>query len=155
MSLSIEEVLSVLKPRLDTATLTTVARELNKIEEEVKEDKKTAPKGKTRLVCLIRGDDPALIRAAQAGVFVLGVPDDETTATYSGEGLINRINAAIALNNDSKPKRGRKRAKIDTYAQGFSILKSKTVKESGSTFSIKGKGFPVELVVLTKESPTP
>lgn len=153
MSLPIDDVLSILRDHIvDQTSLKAIAQDLIEAEKEVKESKSTAPKGKTRLVAFVRGDE-ALKSAVAGGAFVASVPDDDTTATYSGDALVERIRKAAVAHNDKPRKkgRGRTRSKIETWTDAFRCLKSKALKESGSKISIKQKGENVEVVVLTTE----
>ena len=123
-------------------------------EKEVKAEKaaEASVKTKTRLAILIRGD-AALQQAVAAGAYVLSVPDDDTVSnTYMAEGLLNRVIAAAKEHNEApRPRRGKSKRSIKTLNDAMTLLKAKTIKASGSQFSIKQKGMPVEVVVVTKE----
>lgn len=157
MSLPLDETLAVLRDHItDNAVLQAIAKDLAKTEREIKESRPHTKAAKTRLVALLRSDDPAVKRAAEAGVFIVSVPDSEETATYSGESLLSRLRKAVAAHNDA-PKGKRRKAKvvIQTWFQAFTHLRAKTIKESGSTITVKQKGTPAELVVLEKEEVAP
>jgi predicted RNase H-like HicB family nuclease len=136
---------------LPSETTNALVADLRKAakEEAASRDKVSAPK--TRLVAFLRSSDPVVIRAAEAGVFIASVPDDASTATYSGQSLLGRLRSAITAHNDA-PK-GKRKAKvvIQTWQQAFAHLRPKTIKASGSVIGIKQKGTPAEVVVLTKE----
>ena len=159
MSLPIDEVLSTLRDHItDNALLQKISQDLTKVEQELKDAKEPAAKGgKTRLAILIRGDK-ALAAAVAGGAYVMGVPDAGDTdavesSTYMGDALINRLRKAVVTHNEApKGKRGKKRAKIETWFQAFSTLRPKAIKESGSQMTIKQKGVPAEVIVLLNEN---
>lgn len=154
MSLPVDEVLSVLREHVtDSSTLQAITKDLIKTEKEIKEAKAAdkTPKAKTRMVALIRGN-AELKQLVAAGAFVLSVPDDDTTNTYSGDGLLARLNkAAVSHNEAPRKRRSKNNRKIKTLFDAMTLLKAKTIKASGSTFSIKQKGQPIEVVVVEKE----
>ncbi len=157
--LPIDETLAVLRDHItDNAVLQAIAKDLLKTEREAKEERKHAPRGKTRLLALLRSADPVVARAVEAGVFIISVPDDDSTATYSGASLLSRLRSAVTLHNETSAKRGRRakpRSKIETWQQAFTQLRAKTIKESGSTIGIKQKGNPAECVLLLTEGVAP
>lgn len=156
MSLPLDEVIAVLAKHLPSAQVQSIAKDLIAAEKAAKEEKVTEPRGKTRLVAMLRSADPAVKLAAQAGVFVLAVPDDDSTATYSGASLISRFQkAAIAHNEQPRKRRSKGKTKIETWQELFTHVKAKTFKASGSAISLKQKGFPCELVVLETEGIAP
>jgi hypothetical protein len=155
MSLPIDDTLAVLRDHIkDQTVLKQIAQDLIAAEKEAKESKVTTPKGKTRLVALVRHDGGSLVGA---GAYIVSVPDDDTTDTYSKDGLLNRLRKAAQEYNDSPRKRRAKGkpVKIETWTDLFRNVKAKTLKASGSNISIKAKGDPVELVVLEKETIAP
>jgi hypothetical protein len=140
----------------ETAKLQAIAKALDAAAREAKEERKHNPRGKTRLLALLRSADPVVARAVEAGVFIISVPDDESTATYSGESLIARLRSAVVAHNEApKKRRGKARSKIETWQQAFTQLRAKTIKESGSTIGIKQKGNPAECVLLLTEGVAP
>ena len=156
MSLPIEEIISVLKEHLsDSAKLNAIAKDLIKIEKEVKEasaSEKT-PKAKNRFVILLRTDpsQAAILKPlVEVGGYVLTVPDDtQLVETYSGAGLLQRIyKAARQWNENLKRKKGSRT--IKTFVSAMEILKPKAIKESGSEFKIKAS-YPAEIIVIDKE----
>ncbi len=156
MTLDTDTVLEVIRHHVtETVTLHAIAKELLATAKQEKEAAVKEPRGKTRLVALIRGDE-ALKFLVAGGAFTVAVPDgddDPTTTTYHGDALVERLRkAAIAHNEAPAKRRGKRAAKIETWQQAFSILKAKTIKGSGSQISIRGKGNPIEVVVLTKET---
>lgn len=157
ISLPLSDVLAVVRDHVtDPTQLAAIQAELLKTQRQIAADKeaeKGAPKGKTRLCVVIQGD-AALKEAVAAGCYVLSVPDPEDDAelsnTYMGEGLLGRIYTACRAHNDApKKRRAKAKRKIQTLVDAMSLLKAKTIKESGSTFGIKQKGQPVEIVVVT------
>lgn len=166
MSLPIDEIVTVLRDHLpsDAKLLNAIASDLLKAEREIKADKQATPRGKTRLVALIRTDgDPAVARALEAGAYVVQVPDGTEdggelpeASSYHGEALLQRLRkAAIAHNEAPRKRRGKPRIKVETWHQAFSHIKAKTLKESGSNITIKAKGMPVEVVGLLSETVQP
>lgn len=136
----------------EPAKLQAIAKALDAAAREAKEERKHSPRGKTRLAILVRGDD-ALQRALGGGAWVVSVPDDESTATYSGASLISRLRSAAVVHNEAPAKRRSKsRAKITTWQELFTTIKAKTLKDSGSQIGVKQKGNPAEVVVLTSET---
>ncbi len=159
MSLPIDEIVQILRDGgyvTDAQTLQKVAKDLTAAEREEKEAKASAgPAAKTRLTILLRSDDPKMQSTLNAGAWVAGVPDDDTTNTYMGAGLVDRLRKAVAEHNDTTPKRGRKKKRIETWNQAMTLLKSKTIKGSGSQLTIKQKGILAEIVVLPTENVNP
>ncbi len=155
--LPIDSTIAILKDHLkDTSILNAVVKDLLKAEKEEKEAKvSSGPAAKSRLTILLRSDDPKMQSALNAGAWVAGVPDDDTTNTYMGAGLVDRLRKAVAEHNDTTPKRGRKKKRIETWNQAMTLLKSKTIKGSGSQLTIKQKGILAEIVVLTSEAVNP
>ena len=151
----LEDVIEVLKRHLSTTTLQTVAKDLIAAEKELKAHRGDAgPKSKKRLVAMVRGD--AQLKAlVAAGAYVVSVPDndaDPSHSTYTGDGLVKRIVAAARAHNDTPQKRrGRNRRLIKTFNDAMTMLRAKTIKQSGSTISIKAKGVPIEVVVVEHE----
>lgn len=160
VSIPLSDVLAVVRDHVtDAGQLAAIQAELLKTQRQIAADKeadKGAPKGKTRLCAIIRGDE-ALKRAVAGGCYILSVPDPEDDAelanTYMGEGLLGRLYTACRAHNEA-PKKRRAKAKrpIKTLPDAMSLLRAKTIKESGSTFSVKQKGTPVEIVVVTSEA---
>lgn len=155
MSLPIDDIITILRDGghlTDPKALQAAARDLIAAEKEVKESKEPAVKTKTRLSIVIQGTDE-LKQLVAGGAYVLSVPDDDSVAdTYMGEGLIGRIATAARAHNDAP--RGRRKSKrvIKTLNDAMTGLRVKVIKQSGSQFSIRGKGQPVEVVVVTAES---
>lgn len=155
--MTIPDIIAVLRDEAlvtETPRLQAIARALEKAERETKEQRKAEPRGKTRLVILVRGD-AALQRALDGGGWVVSVPDDDTTNTYSAEGLVNRLRKAVIAHNEAPKGRRKAKTKVETWAQCFTQLRAKTLKDSGSQIGIKQKGNPAELVVLTSETVQP
>ncbi len=155
MSLPIDEIVQILRDGghiTDSKALQAAAKDLIAAEKELKETKETAPKTKTRLVVLARGD-AAMQAALSGGAWVVSVPDDDSTSTYSSASLLSRLRTAAAQHNDApKARRGKGRVKVVTWSDLFRNLKAKTLKTSGSNVGIKAKGTPSEVVVLTSEN---
>lgn len=153
MSLPIDSILAILRDgnHLTGNALQAVAKDLIAAEKEEKANKEPAVKTKTRLVGLVRQDVGS---ATLGGVYILSVPDDDSTDTYSGVGLLNRLRAAAVEHNDAP--RGRKgRTKVTTWDQLLRNVKAKTFKASGSQIGVKAKGNAHELVVLPTETIAP
>lgn len=158
MSLPIDDVLDILRqhlPKDDPNLLQAVAKDLLQAEREAKAaNASDAPKAKTRLAIVMRGDE-ALQRAVTQGGYIVAVPDgdeDPTTSTYMGDGLRDRLIKAAKQHNEApKGRRGKSKRKIETLHDAMTILTSKTLKASGSQITIKQKGVPAEIVVFTKE----
>lgn len=153
MSLPVTDTLDILRAHLkDASLLNAIAKDLIAAEKEIKDAKEpAAAKGATRLAVLIRGD-AALQQAVAGGAWVVSVPDDDTTATYASDGLINRLRAAVTAHNEAPKGRRKAKARIQTWFQALTGLKAKVIKESGSVIGIKQKGTPCEVVVLTSET---
>lgn len=151
MSLLIDDVLSILKTHVsDDQTVRAIAKDLIKIEKEIKQANLTerSKPNKNRLVVLIRGDAP-LKQLTAGGAYIVSVPDNDQTSTYSGDSLLARISSAARTFNDSLKRKKGNRA-IRTFVQAMESLKSKAVKASGSSFLVKTK-YPTEVVVVDKE----
>ncbi len=149
--MTVNDTLDILRGHLtDSTLLNAIAKDLIKAEKEVKAAKVAQPKGKTRLVALVRQDpgSPTL-----GGAYIVSVPDDDTTNTYAAEGLLNRLRKAAAEHNDApRPRRGKPKTKVETWDQLFRYVTPKTLKASGSQIGVKAKGNAHELVVLAKET---
>jgi hypothetical protein len=154
MSLPVSDTLDILRAHLtDASLLQAIGKDLIKAEKEAKEAKVTEPRGKTRMIALLRSADPAVKLAAQAGVFLISVPDDDSTATYSGAALLSRLaKAAAEYNNAPKKRRAKTKVKADTWATLFRNVPTKTFKAVGSQISVKAKGNAHELIVLETEA---
>lgn len=159
VKLPISEVVSVIRDRIqDPETLKAIQNDLAQIQRELaaekeEEKKDAASKTKNRFVVLIRSDDPKAAQIAAAGAYVVAVPDDETTDTYNGQALIERLRKAAIHHNEGgskKSNRGRKRTLIKRFVDAMSWLKPKALKETESKVLIKTKT-PVEVVVVAKE----
>lgn len=156
-SIPVPEVLAVIRDHVkDPETVKAVAADIAKIQREIAQEKEAekegkGPKSKNRFVVLIRSDNPAAQSVAAAGAYVVTVPDDDTTDTYNGTALLERIKKAVAYHNE-KPagKRGRKRSIIKKFTEAMANLKSKVFKETESKVLVKTK-LPVEVVIVDKE----
>jgi len=159
-SLPVDDTIEVLRSHIKDATLlNAVVKDLLAAQREVaqaKAEEAAANKGnktKNRYTVLIRADASEAAKLRQlvaAGGYVLTVPDDDTTDTYSGEGLLGRISTAARTFNDNL-KRKRTSRLIKSFVQAMECLKTKAIKSSGSSFAIKTKT-PVEIVVVDKEN---
>ncbi len=151
--MTIDDTLAILRDHVsDSSLLQAIARDLIAAEKEDKAAKEPTSKSKTILKVLIRGDS-ALKAMVAAGGYILSVPDDDSVSnTYMADGLLGRITTACRTHNDApKQRRGKKRRQIKTLNEAMVGLKSKVIKQSGSAFTIKGKGIPCEIVVVEKE----
>lgn len=158
-SLPVDDTIEVLRSHIKDATLlNAVVKDLLAAQREVAQAKAAeaeANKGvktKNRYTVLIRADPGEAAKLRQlvgAGGYVLTVPDDDTTDTYSGDGLLGRISTAARTFNDSL-KRGRSSRVIKSFVSSMEKLKSKAIKASGSSFAIKSK-MPAEIIVVDKE----
>lgn len=162
-TIPLHDTLAVIRDHIaDAATFDAISKDLLRVQRELaaeKEAEKEAsdgPKNKYRFVVLIRGDN-ALKAAVAGGAFIMAVPDSEDLIeTYSGDGLIQRLNKAVHTQNEApRGKRGKARSKIKSYPEAFRMLKTKAIKGSSSEFKVKTKD-PVEVLVLTEsEVPAP
>lgn len=160
-SIPIPEVLSILRDHVeDPQALKRITEELAKIQRELaaekeaeKEANANGPKTKNRFVVLLRSDDPKAAQAVAAGAYVLTVPDDDTTDTYNGQALIERLRKAVRYHNDSGSKggRGRKKMLIKRFVDAMAYLKTKALKETESKVLIKTKA-PVEVIIVGGEN---
>lgn len=162
MSLPIEDIICILRDGghlTDPKALQAAAKDLLAAEREVKASKDTTKSGKTRLTILLRSDDPKMQAALAAGAWIVSTPDgdaDPTVNTYHGEGLVKRLQAAVVAHNEApRAKRAKVKRRITTWHDALTLLKSKTIKESGSQIGIKAKGALAEVVVLTTEAVQP
>ncbi len=156
MSLPLDEVIATLKDHLqDNNLLNAIAKDLFQAERDAKAARAdhAGPKAKTRLVALVRQDKGS---TTLGGAYIVSVPDDDTTDTYSGEGLLNRLRKAAQEHNDApRKKRAKSKIKIDTWDALLRNVKAKTFKASGSQIGVKAKGNAHELVILISESIAP
>ncbi len=142
-----------------TELITKTVADIRRAAKEEKDSKPSTKAAKTRLAILLRSDDPKAQAALAGGGWIVSVPDgesDPSTLTYSSDGLIKRLQAAVVAHNEA-PRKGRAKSKprIETWFQAFTQLRSKTIKESGSAIGVKMKGQPAEIVVLTSENVAP
>ncbi len=158
MSLPIDEIVQILRDNghiTDTKALQAAAKDLIAAEKEAKADKQTTPKGKTRLVALVRQDPGS---TTLGGAYLVAVPDlaEPEGDTYVGASLLARLRKAATEHNDApKARRAKAKVKVTTWSDLFRFVKAKTLKASGSAISVRAKGDPVELVVLSSESIAP
>ena len=154
-TIPVDDVLDVIRQHVkDTATVHAIAKDILAAQKEIAAekaaDKEKGVKTKNRFVVLIRSDDGAKLKPlVGGGAYVMTVPDDSTSNTYMGEGLLARISSAARTFNDSLKRKKGNRA-IKTFVQAMESLKSKAVKASGSSFLVKTK-YPAEVVVVDKE----
>lgn len=158
-SLPVDDTIEVLRSHIKDATLlNAVVKDLLAAQREVAQAKAAeaeANKGvktKNRYTVLIRADPGEAAKLRQlvaAGGYVLTVPDDDTTDTYSGDGLLGRISTAARTFNDSLKRKKTSRL-IKSFIQAMENLKAKAIKSSGSNFSIKNR-YPAEIIVVDKE----
>src|SRR4051812_17269044 len=109
MALSTDDTIEVLRSHLaadHASLLNTIVKDLLAAEREVKAataKDPAAPKVKTRYQVLIRGD-ASLKPLVAGGAWVVTTPDDTTSDTYRGEGLLARLTKAAKTQNEA-PKR--------------------------------------------------
>ena len=160
--LPIDDIIAVLRDYVpDSTTLQSITKELLRTEREAKAaGDKAGPKAKTRLAILVRGT-PELQRLVTQGAYIVSLPDgddDPTTTTYMGQALVERIRKAAIAHNEAPKGRRKAKRRIQTLHDAMTLLKAKTIKESGSVIGIKQKGTPAEVVVVLNEdllSPSP
>lgn len=155
MSLPVDEIVAVLRDHVDSPTLQAIAKDLLKVEADNKRANTSEKPNRTksRFVVLLRSEDEAVIKAVQAGAYLVSTPDDETTDTYHGKALLQRLDKAVAHHNDNPP-RGRGKGKhrvIKTLAEAMEGLKGKALAATDSPkLKIRTK-LPVEIVVVSHE----
>lgn len=150
-----DDIIGTIKKHVtDEVAVQKIARDLQAIKREVEQNKpdKSEKTGKERkFVVFLRGDEALKKAISGQGAWILNCPDDETSNTYSADGLVERLKKAARYSNDNPPKTRRKPFSIKTFVQLFEYLKPRSIKDSESDFKIKTK-LPVELIVLDKES---
>lgn len=154
MSLPIDDIITILRDGghlTDPKALQAAAKDLLAAEREVKESKTTEPRGKTRLIALVRQDKGS---STLGGAYIISAPDTDTpeSETYHGEALLNRLRKAAQEHNEAPRGRGKARSKVTTWSDLFRLVKAKTFKQSGSQLSVKAKGNAHELIVLESET---
>lgn len=154
MSLPIDEILAVLRDHIpsDSPTLTAIAKDLIAAEKEVKAAaaaEKDAPKSKSRMVVLIRGD-ASLKRLVEGGAWVVTIPDDPTQANATSSTLLQRITKAVKTHNENLRGKNRAAKVIRTFARAMDWLRPKSIDMAQSAFRVKTK-VAVEVVVVESE----
>lgn len=154
-----DDILAIIRDKIsDSSLVQSITKDILAAEKELKQDRAegVSPKAKTRFVIFLRSEDKAMYQAVKAGAVIASVPDDDSTATYSGRALLQRLQTAVIAHNEQPRKRKTKgTAKIITWQDAFTRLKSKTIKVSGSSIAIKNKGLPAEIVILETENVQP
>ncbi len=154
-NLPLSDIVDVLRQRVDQSTLLSIVKDLEQAAREAAADraKDKAPKTKNRFVVLLRSDDEAVARAVQTGGFIVTVPDD-TTDTYHGDALLQRLAKAVAHHNET-PGRGRGKRNhraIKTFVEAMERLKAKSLAATDSPKVRIKTRLPVEIVVVRKET---
>lgn len=169
----LDEVLATLRDHIqDKTLLRSIEIDLAKVQQELEAAKEPPSKaGKTRLVAFIRSTPEtakALETAVGGGAFIISVPSGESEEdnssegavmanTYMGSALIQRLQKAAAEHNEAPKgkRRGKARSKVETWLQLFTQVRAKTFKTSGSSITVKGKGVPIEVLILSSETVQP
>lgn len=158
-TLPLSDIAAIIRDHVsDPEALTAIQKDLLAAAKEIaaakEAEKANTPRGKTRLVAFVRGT-PEMQKALDGGCWIASVPDDDTTATYAGQALLERLRKAVIAHNEAPKGRRKAKPRIETWFQAFTSLKAKTLKESGSTVTVKQKGVLVEVIVLTSETVVP